>query len=69
MASGIASSTSQFGQPKLGRAIDTQPTIEVDAGTLCQVLLSKPLHLPVVAQLWLCTINGFPDAAQIIGSL
>jgi hypothetical protein len=36
---------------------------------LCQVLLSKPLHLPVVAQLWLCTINGFPDAAQIIGSL
>jgi len=50
MASGIASTTSQFGQQKLGRAIDTRPTIEVDAGTLCQVLLTKPLHLPVVAQ-------------------
>jgi hypothetical protein len=49
MASGIASSTSQFGQQKLGRAIDTRPTIEVDAGMLCEVLLTKPLYLPVVA--------------------
>jgi hypothetical protein len=50
MASGIASSTSRFGQQKLGRAIDPRPTIEVDAGTLYEVLLTKPLHLPVVAQ-------------------
>jgi type IV secretory pathway VirB10-like protein len=50
VASGIASTTSQFGQQKLGRAIDTRPTIEVDAGTLCEVLLTKPLHLPVVAR-------------------
>jgi type IV secretory pathway VirB10-like protein len=50
VASGIASSTSQFGQQKLGKAIDTRPTIEVDAGDLCEVLLTKPLHLPAVAQ-------------------
>ena len=49
VASGIASSTTQFGQQKLGKAIDTRPPIEVDAGTLCAVLLTKPLHLPVVA--------------------
>jgi type IV secretory pathway VirB10-like protein len=50
VASGIASTTSQFGQQKLTRAIDTRPTIEVDAGSLCQVLLLKPLHLPAVAR-------------------
>jgi len=50
VASGIASTTSQFGQQKLNRAIDTRPTSEVDAGSLCQVLLLKPLHLPAVAR-------------------
>jgi type IV secretory pathway VirB10-like protein len=50
VASGIASTTSQFDQHKRGKAIDTQPTIEVDAGTLCPVLLTKPLHLSAVAQ-------------------
>lgn len=50
VASGIGSTTSQFGQQKLNRAIDTRPTIEVDAGSLCQVLLLKPLRLPAVAQ-------------------
>jgi type IV secretory pathway VirB10-like protein len=50
VASGIASTTAQFGQQKLNRAIDTRPTIEVDAGTLCHVLLTKPLHLPAVAR-------------------
>jgi type IV secretory pathway VirB10-like protein len=50
VASGIAGTTSQFGQQKLNRAIDTRPTIEVDAGSLCQVLLLKPLRLPAMAQ-------------------
>jgi hypothetical protein len=50
MTAGIASTTSQFGQQTLGRAIDTRLTIEVDAGTLCQVLLTKPRHLPAVVR-------------------
>jgi type IV secretory pathway VirB10-like protein len=50
VASGIASTTSQYGQQKIGKAIDTRPTIEVEAGTLCQVLLTKPLRLPAIAQ-------------------
>src|SRR5262249_57279997 len=29
--------------PRLGRALDTRPTIEVDAGQICNVLLTKPL--------------------------
>jgi type IV secretory pathway VirB10-like protein len=50
VASGIAGTTSQFGQQKLNKAIDSRPTIEVDAGSLCQVLLLKPLRLPQIAQ-------------------
>jgi hypothetical protein len=45
MAQGLAGSASQFGQQTLGKAIDTRPTILVDSGELCQVLLTKPLTL------------------------
>jgi hypothetical protein len=48
VASGLGSSIGQVGQQKLSRALDTRPTIEVDAGTLCQVLLTKPLRLPAM---------------------
>jgi hypothetical protein len=37
-------------QQRLGRALDTWPTIEVDSWQLCQVLLTKPLHLPAMWQ-------------------
>ena len=50
VASGIASQTNQATQQRLGRALDTRPTIEVASGSLCQVLLTKPLHLPAVAR-------------------
>jgi type IV secretion system protein VirB10 len=50
VASGIAMTTGQYGVQKLNRAIDTRPTITVDAGSLCQVLLLKPLNLPAIAQ-------------------
>jgi type IV secretion system protein VirB10 len=45
-AAGVASSTGQVGQQKLSRALDTRPTIIVEAGTLCNVILTKPLELP-----------------------
>jgi hypothetical protein len=35
---------------RAGRALDTRPTIEVDAGQLCHVLLTKPLTLPAMWQ-------------------
>ena len=50
VGSGIAASGSQATQQRLGRALDTRPTIEVDSGHLCQVLLIKPLHLPTMWQ-------------------
>jgi type IV secretory pathway VirB10-like protein len=50
VAGGIAASGSQATQQRLGRALDTRPTIEVDSGQLCQVLLTKPLHLPAMWQ-------------------
>ena len=49
VAAGIAATGSQVGQQRLGRALDTRPTITVDSGQLCQVLLTKPLTL---AALW-----------------
>ena len=42
--------TSQAVSQRAGRALDTRPTIEVDAGQLCNVLLTKPLHLPALWQ-------------------
>jgi type IV secretory pathway VirB10-like protein len=50
VASGIAATGNQATQQRLGRALDTRPTIEVDAGQLCNVLLIKPLHLPAMWQ-------------------
>jgi len=50
VAPGIGAVASQAGQQRLGRALDTRPTIEVDAGQLCNVLLTKPLHLPALWQ-------------------
>ncbi len=50
VAAGIAATGSQVGQQRLGRALDTRPTIEVDSGQLCQVLLTKPLTLPALWQ-------------------
>jgi type IV secretion system protein VirB10 len=47
---GIAASGSQATQQRLGRALETRPTIEVDSGQLCQVLLTKPLRLPAMWQ-------------------
>ena len=50
VAAGIAATGNQATQQRLGRALDTRPTIEVDSGQLCQVLLTKPLHLPAMWQ-------------------
>jgi hypothetical protein len=41
-----AQATNQVVRPML----NTRPTIEVDAGQLCQVLLLQPLHLPAMWQ-------------------
>jgi type IV secretion system protein TrbI len=50
VAGGIAQSGSQASQQRLGRALDTRPTIRVASGQLCQVLLTKPLTLPALWQ-------------------
>jgi len=50
VASGIAATGNQATQQRLGRALDTRPTITVDSGQLCQVLLTKPLTLPAMWQ-------------------
>ena len=50
VAAGIGSLGSQAVSQRAGRALDTRPTIEVDAGQLCNVLLTKPLHLPAMWQ-------------------
>jgi len=48
VAGGIGATGSQVTQQRLGRALDTRPTITVDSGQLCQVLLTKPLSLPAL---------------------
>jgi len=50
MASGYGSVINQALSPRLGRALDTRPTIEVDAGQICHVLLTQPLSLPAMWQ-------------------
>jgi len=50
VAAGIGSFGNQAVTQRAGRALDTRPTIEVDAGQLCNVLLTKPLHLPALWQ-------------------
>ena len=50
VASGIAQNGSQATEQRMGRALDTRPTIQVASGQLCQVLLIKPLTLPALWQ-------------------
>jgi type IV secretory pathway VirB10-like protein len=50
IAAGYGSVVNQALSPRLGRALDTRPTIEVDAGQLCHVLLTKQLNLPAMWQ-------------------
>src|SRR6266853_1387707 len=50
VAGGIAATGQQATQPRLGRALDTRPTITVESGQLCHVLLVKPLTLPAMWQ-------------------
>jgi len=50
VASGVGGTANQATQQRLGRALDTRPTITVDAGQLCNVLLTKPLTLPALWQ-------------------
>lgn len=50
VAAGIGQQAGQTGQAVTSRAMDTRPTIEVDAGQLCHVLLTKPLTLPALWQ-------------------
>jgi type IV secretion system protein TrbI len=45
---GIAGQANTLAQQRVGRAMDTRPTIEVAAGLLCTVLLIKPLQLPAL---------------------
>jgi type IV secretion system protein VirB10 len=50
VASGIASVGNQATNRVIGPLLNTRPTIEVDAGQLCNVLLLQPLHLPAMWQ-------------------
>src|SRR5882672_2990887 len=50
VAAGIGSLGNQVVTQRAGRALDTRPTIAVDAGQLCHVLLVKPLQLPAMWQ-------------------
>jgi hypothetical protein len=50
VAGGIAGQTNHATPQRIGRALDTRPTSEVEAGSLCQGLVIKPLHLPAVAR-------------------
>ena len=50
IAAGYGSVVNQALSPRLGRALDTRPTIEVDAGQICNVLLTKELKLPAMWQ-------------------
>jgi hypothetical protein len=50
IATGIAGLGNQAASQRIGRALDTRPTIKVFSGQQCQVLLLKPLALPAVWQ-------------------
>ena len=50
VAAGMSSVGNQALSPRIGRALDTRPTIEIDAGQICHVLLIKPLSLPAMWQ-------------------
>lgn len=48
VAGGIAGQTNHATLQCIGRTLDTRPTIAVEAGSLCQGLVIKPVHLPAV---------------------
>ena len=48
--SGYNSTLNQAVSPRLGRALDTRPTITIQAGQLCNIILIKPLSLPAMWQ-------------------
>ena len=48
IATGIAGLGNQAASQRIGRALDTRPTIKVFPGQPCQVLLLKPLALPAI---------------------
>jgi type IV secretion system protein VirB10 len=50
VAAGYGSVVNQALSPRLGRALDTRPTIEINAGQICNVLLTQPVHLPAIWQ-------------------
>jgi type IV secretory pathway VirB10-like protein len=50
VASGIAQTGNQAVQLREGRNIDTRPTITVASGSLCTVLLTKPLTLQAIGE-------------------
>jgi type IV secretory pathway VirB10-like protein len=50
VAAGYGSVVNQALSPRIGRALDTRPTITVEAGQLCTVILIKPLSLPAMWQ-------------------
>jgi type IV secretion system protein VirB10 len=50
VAAGIGSLGNQAVSQRAGRALDTRPTIEVDPGSICNVLLTKPLALHAMWQ-------------------
>jgi type IV secretion system protein VirB10 len=50
VAAGLTSLGHQATNRVVSPMLNTRPTIEVDAGQLCQVLLLQPLHLPAMWQ-------------------
>jgi type IV secretion system protein VirB10 len=50
VAAGYSSVINQATSPRLGRALDTRPTITVAAGQIANVLLVRPLSLPAMWQ-------------------
>ena len=50
IATGMAGLGNQAASQRVGRALDTRPTIKVFPGQQCQVLLIKELQLPAVWQ-------------------
>jgi len=50
VATGIGATGNQVTQQRLGRALDTRPTITVDSGQICHILLTKLLSLPAMWQ-------------------
>jgi type IV secretory pathway VirB10-like protein len=47
---GIAGQANTLAQQRVGRAMDTRPTITVASGSLCTVLLTKPFTLQAIGE-------------------